>query len=295
MKLPVTPYRFEIDTPNGTAVIDIEPTQFDRAEPCKFNFEKSAPRSVLPVHDYLVHHGIGMMGYAFDVPGYVAPVDLNRSLLLNDSYLKDHERNDPNILGFRIADGYIPPDDWTFDPDAVEDDDWLDDDEEEDIQMTNADGSPWYPSQRQPVYESIVQANQSPTVSQDQSSKAMKFTLDTQSNTMEGLHRSDVGWVAFLWGNPGTSPLFADGDGLARIIAQQDWERKYLPSEPSGRDICMRLVDIAARGRVKRRYGTSTHPKIDITWQGEIAVLQWSVGRNTWYLYAYRKDWTGSK
>ena len=108
---------------------------------------------------------------------------------------------------------------------------------------------------------------------------------------MEGIHRPDIGWIAFLWGIPGNGPLFSDGDGLARIIAKQDWEKKYLPSEPSGRDLCMRLVDIVTRGYIKRRYGTTSYPLIDFSWQGEIAVVRWDQARKTWYLYGYRKDW----
>ncbi len=141
------------------------------------------------------------------------------------------------------------------------------------------------------ILESAVQPNQSPTVSQDQSGKAMKFSLDTQRNTMEGAHRSDIGWIAFLWGIPGTGPLFADGDGLARIVAKQDFEKRYLPSESSGKELCMRLVDILTRGYVKRRYGTTSYPLVDISWRGEIAVIKWDPGRKTWYLYGYRKDW----
>jgi len=141
------------------------------------------------------------------------------------------------------------------------------------------------------VMESVVQPNQSPTVSQDQSGKAMKFTLDTQRNTMEGAHRSDIGWIAFLWGIPGTGPLFSDGDGLARIIAKQDFEKRYLPSESSGKELCMRLVDIVTRGYVKRRYGPTSYPLVDISWQGEVAVIKWDPARKTWYLYGYRKDW----
>ena len=143
------------------------------------------------------------------------------------------------------------------------------------------------------ITESIVQPNQKPTVSQDQSKKAMKFTLDTQKNTKEGISRPDVGWIAFLWGNPGTAPLFADGDGLARIIAKQDFEKKYLDGAPSGRNLCMRLVDIVTRGYIKRKYGPSSRPKIDFSWQGEVATVSWEPARKTWYLSAWREDWGG--
>jgi len=143
------------------------------------------------------------------------------------------------------------------------------------------------------IVESIVQPNQTATISQDQSRKAMKFTLDTQKNTMEGANRPDIGWIAFLWGNAGTAPLFADGDGLARIIAKQDFEKKYLPGEQSGRDKCMRLVDIVTRGYIKRKYGPTSRPKIDFSWQGEVATVSWEPARKTWYLSAWREDWGG--
>jgi len=143
------------------------------------------------------------------------------------------------------------------------------------------------------VLESIVQENQKPTIAQDQSRKAMKFTLDTKTNTMEGASRPDAGWIAFFWGNAGTAPLFADGDGLARIIAKQDFEKKYLTGAPSGRDLCMRLVDIVTRGYVKRKYGPTSHPKIDFSWQGEVATVSWDLARKTWYLSAWREDWGG--
>ena len=143
------------------------------------------------------------------------------------------------------------------------------------------------------ITESIVQTNQKPTVSQDQSRKAMKFTLDTQKNTMQGISRPDTGWIAFLWGTPGREPSFADGDGLARIIAKQDYVKKYLAGAPSGRDLAMRLVDIVTRGFKKRKYGPTSRPKIDFSWMGEIATVAWDPGRKTWYLAAWREDWGG--
>jgi hypothetical protein len=143
------------------------------------------------------------------------------------------------------------------------------------------------------ILESIVQPNQKPTIAQDQSKRAMKNTLDTQKNTMQGASRPDIGWIAFLWGNAGTAPLFADGDGLARIIAKQDFEKKYLPSERSGRELCMRLVDMLTRGFIKRKYGPTSRPKVDLSWQGEIATVSWDPDRKTWYLAAWREDWGG--
>ena len=149
------------------------------------------------------------------------------------------------------------------------------------------------PADGNKLLESTVQPNQKPTIAQDQSRKAMKFTLDTQKNTMQGASRPDIGWIAFLWGNAGTAPLFADGDGLARIIAKQDFEKKYLPSERSGHELCMRLVDIVTRGYIKRKYGPSSRPKVDLSWQGEIATVSWDPDRKTWYLAAWREDWGG--
>jgi len=143
------------------------------------------------------------------------------------------------------------------------------------------------------ILESTVQPNQKPTIAQDQSKRAMKNTLDTQKNTIQGASRPDIGWIALLWGNTGTAPLFADGDGIARIIAKQDFEKKNLPSEQSGRELCMRLVDMLTRGHIKRKYGPSSRPKVDLSWQGEIATVSWDPDRKTWYLAAWREDWGG--
>gem|GEM_PF-6968122 len=280
MMLPVTEYQFEVDTKHGKAIIEIVPTKYSIPAACSIDIRKSEPMALLAVMLYFRQHGFGMHGTPFEIMQAASPMNVAHALGLNDSYLKDRGMNDPDILGYRIIEGHIPPDDWTYDEDDP--DNW-EDDEDEDLVDDEFETDP--------ITESAVQPNQSPTVSQDQSGKAMKFTLDTQRNTMEGIHRPDIGWIAFLWGIPGTGPLFSDGDGLARIIAKQDWEKKYLPSEPSGRDLCMRLVDIVTRGYVKRRYGTTSYPLIDYSWQGEIAVVRWDPARKTWYLYGYRKDW----
>ena len=136
------------------------------------------------------------------------------------------------------------------------------------------------------ILESIVLPHQSKTAAQEQSRNAMRQVLETGKTTLVGAYRDDIGGrgdgngkIAFLWGTPGAEPLFADGDGLSRIIAKQDFEKKFLPDEPSGKDLCMLLADIVTRGRIKRRYGTSNHPMIDISWRGEIATLKWSGGR----------------
>ena len=55
----------------------------------------------------------------------------------------------------------------------------------------------------------------------------------------------------------------------------------------------MRLVDIVTRGYIKRKYGPTSRPKIDFSWQGEVATVSWEPARKTWYLSAWREDWGG--
>lgn len=267
--LPPADYVFRIETIDGPVIFTIVDAPFDGFGELRIDFERTNGKALQRVIAYFDAHGIGMDGKPVSLLDMGAsPIDIDRALGLNFAYLKTHDMHDPDILGYTI-DGPMPPDGWTFpiSDTAEPEDDSL------------------------PLMESASPPPGSATDAQDQAQAAMKFVLKTKRNATEGVWRDDIGWIAFLWGNAGKSPLFADGDGIANIVAQQEFERKYLPEEPSGEELCYRLVDILARGSIYRRYGTSSRPKIDITRKNEITTIQWDAGRGMWMLSGYRKHW----
>lgn len=120
--------------------------------------------------------------------------------------------------------------------------------------------------------------------------EAMRWVLARKNNYYKAAHRKDLGdWIAFMWGTAGTAPDFADGEGIANIIARRNWERKQAEGVgSSGEELVYRLVDALARGTIKRRYGTPRDRKIDIRYQDIIAIIQWNNGRKLWFLSGWK-------
>jgi len=106
----------------------------------------------------------------------------------------------------------------------------------------------------------------------------LQWVMDRKINYMDAMYRSDLGWIAFLWGREGSrSSDYMDGWGIANILIKD-------AHNAGTEDTLMQAVEAVARGRIKRKYGPPGNRRVEILWQGFVARLAWHRGRKTWYL-----------
>lgn len=108
---------------------------------------------------------------------------------------------------------------------------------------------------------------------------AMQHVISTHGKEYHAMYRNGLGWIAFSWGEPGTTPpnfknrdeaiqwwakvpgktnaqkgshVFAKGRGISHIIAKRDWEAKWMKhfAGQSGSQIAMDLIEVIAKGNI---------------------------------------------
>lgn len=114
--------------------------------------------------------------------------------------------------------------------------------------------------------------------------QAVKYILREHANgndaTVHGaMHRTDIGYVDFLWGAPGKGAKFKKGYGLAHILAKHGAE--------SGEGILAKIVETIAKGtdieEQKALHGQG-EKRIRIHYDGYTAVLSSARGKDSWLL-----------
>lgn len=113
--------------------------------------------------------------------------------------------------------------------------------------------------------------------------QAVEYILREHANgndaTVHGaMHRTDIGYVDFLWGAPGKGAKFKKGYGLAHILAKHGAE--------SGREILSKIVETIAKGteiEEQHSLGAGKQYRIKIHHGGYTAILS-AGNKNTWLL-----------
>ena len=114
--------------------------------------------------------------------------------------------------------------------------------------------------------------------------QAVEYILREHANgndaTVHGaMHRTDIGYVDFLWGAPGKGAKFKKGYGLAHILAKHGAE--------SGEGILAKIVETIAKGtdieEQKALHGQG-EKRIRIHYDGYTAVLSSARGKDSWLL-----------
>jgi hypothetical protein len=106
--------------------------------------------------------------------------------------------------------------------------------------------------------------------------EAMKRVISRHVNEPRAMFRQDLGWIAFYWGiSKGAPPNFRGSYGIAKIIAKRDWEGKHIREllGQRGEDVVLKLVEVIAKGQVRKRYGPPMGERVDIGFMGYTAVL----------------------
>ena len=115
---------------------------------------------------------------------------------------------------------------------------------------------------------------------------AMEKVIAEHTDVMDAMHRSDLGSISFLWGEPGRGAKFKGGAGVSHIIAHRN-AQGY-----DGTAVARKMVEVIAKGEIERRYGAEVPggERANIVYDGYTAVLSlYKDGEHkTWLLTGWK-------
>lgn len=118
--------------------------------------------------------------------------------------------------------------------------------------------------------------------------EAASVVLERRVNRRMAMWRKSSGWIAMLYGTPGSPPDFEDAEGVAGIIARIRHANQTAYSI-APKDLILRLVEVLAKGRMKRKYGPPGGRNIEFEYQGLVALVSWSRHERTFFLNGWRE------
>lgn len=120
--------------------------------------------------------------------------------------------------------------------------------------------------------------------------QAMDKVISEGIDVENAMYRDDVGNISFYWGTPGKGAKLKHGYGISHLIARRDSE------DGSGIKTARKMVDVIAKGTIKRKYGPGGAERIDIGYDGYTAVLSlYKDGNQENWLLSGWKDYENTK
>ena len=164
----------------------------------------------------------------------------------------------------------------------------------ENIERQGVDiGDRQLPVEQQPLFDPLPEgaaASKDPpkdrAENMRQGREAMEKAIADQTDVREAMHRPDVGWISFIWGEAGTpNKNLSDGFGIAHLIARREAQGK------DGKAIARKMVEVIARGRMGPYYLTSMGQNLrrNVVGAGHTAVLDFVLegDRVTWVITGF--------
>lgn len=124
-----------------------------------------------------------------------------------------------------------------------------------------------------------------------QGQRAAANAMLTKRSVERAMHRDDVGWITFDYGQAGDpARKFAGGWGLSHIVARRTQE-----GEDGMRFVLADMPRAIAKGEIARVYGPENGTRVDIEHAGNRVTLSLHRHdqRETWVLTAFRKKGEG--
>jgi 5-methyltetrahydrofolate--homocysteine methyltransferase len=124
--------------------------------------------------------------------------------------------------------------------------------------------------------------------------KALTEVLVEHRDVSNAMFRDGIGQISFVWGKTGSEEVaFKDGFGISKIIHKRNYEHKRRPDlfKLNGILVCIKLVEVLAKGSIVKRYRERKNERIDIYFENLKAVIQLNpssnVNEQNWLLTGY--------
>lgn len=120
---------------------------------------------------------------------------------------------------------------------------------------------------------------------------AMAHVILHQATARYAMHRTDLGWIDFVWGSagkpPGSSGKRKGAKGIAHLLEAR--QRKDGLTLGQAKDLAMKLPDVIAMGKRERPPGEQA-TNVRIAFAGYVAVLVANPRTGHWLLTGWRKS-----
>ncbi len=120
---------------------------------------------------------------------------------------------------------------------------------------------------------------------------AMAHVILHQETARSAMHRTDLGWIDFVWGSagkpPGPSGKRKGAKGIAHLLEAR--QRKDGLTLAQAQDLAMKMPEVIARGAQDRGLGKHA-TNIRIAYAGYIAVLVANPQTGHWLLTGWKKS-----